>query len=148
MSEIPKRHLLLRLLLGALYTAAGVLHLVNPGPFLAVTPNWVPWPETVILLTGLAELAGAAALVQPWSLPLRRAGGAGLALYALCVWPANINHMLMDLARASGGTGSAHLGYHIPRMALQPLLIWLALVAGGWTGKARHTALKRGGSPT
>jgi len=45
-------------LLGAAYLAAGVLHLATPAPFLKITPGWVPYPATVIALTGLCELAG------------------------------------------------------------------------------------------
>jgi uncharacterized membrane protein len=115
---------ILRLLLGLLYFAAGVLHLALPAPFLKITPGWVPDAPLVIALTGLAELAGSVALVQGWSPTLRRAAGWALAAYALCVWPANINHMLMDLARPDLGLG---LAYHIPRMLAQPLLIWAAL---------------------
>ena len=111
-------------LLALFYTYAGYRHLVGPEPFVLITPGWVPMPETVVLLTGLAEIAGAAALAQPWSLKLRKAGGIGLALYALCVWPANINHMVMDLASDDGGWG---MHYHLPRMLARPLLIWLAL---------------------
>ena len=115
---------ILRWLLATIYAVAGAFHLALPAPFLRITPGWVPLPETVILLTGLAELAGAAALVQPWSKPLRRAAGIGLALYALAVWPANFQHFVMDLARADRGLG---LGYHVPRLIAQPLLIWAAL---------------------
>jgi len=114
----------LRLVLAALYAIAGVMHLVAPGPFLSITPSWVPFPEVVVLWTGVAEILGAIGLVQPFSKPLRRAAGIGLALYALCVWPANINHFAMDMARADGGLG---LAYHVPRMIAQPLVIWLAL---------------------
>jgi uncharacterized membrane protein len=52
----------------------------------------------------------------------------GLALYALCVWPANVRHMEIDLARPDRGLG---LGYHIPRLLAQPLIIAWALWAGG-----------------
>jgi uncharacterized membrane protein len=113
----------IRWLLALFYGAAGIAHLVIPPPFLTITPSWVPLPALVVLLTGLAELAGAAGLVQPWSPKLRRAAGWGLAAYALCVWPANFNHMLLDMARADGGAG---LGYHVPRLLFQPVLIWLA----------------------
>lgn len=116
--------LALRLTLGVLYGFAGVMHLVRPDPFVAITPGFIPYPETVVLWTGVAELAGAVALLQPFLPPLRQAAGIGLALYALCVWPANINHFAMDMARADGGLG---LGYHVPRMFAQPLVIWLAL---------------------
>jgi len=115
---------MLRWMLAAIYAVAGVIHLIRPEPFLTITPAWVPAPYAVVLLTGGAELLGAIGLVQPFSKPLRRAAGWGLALYALCVWPANINHFALDMARADGGLG---LAYHVPRMFAQPLIIWLAV---------------------
>lgn len=127
----------LRWLLAAFYALAGAFHLARPEPFLAIMPAFVPAPEAVVLWTGVAEILGAAALVQPWSLPLRRAGGWGLALYALCVWPANINHFALDMARENGGLG---LAYHVPRMIAQPVIIWLALWVGECLGQRRRTA--------
>lgn len=118
----------LRLLLAIFYAYAGYRHIAGPEPFLQITPGWVPFPEAVVFWTGVAELLGAAALAQPLSPQLRKAGAIGLALYALCVWPANVNHMLMDMDRPDGGWGMA---YHVPRMIAQPLIIWLAL----WTGR-------------
>lgn len=120
----------LRLLLALFYAVASWFHLTHPAPFLRIMPAQVPMPEAVVLATGMAELLGAVALAQPWSMRLRRAGGIGLALYALCVWPANIHHFALDMARADHGWG---LGYHVPRMLAQPLLIWLALWTGGVT---------------
>ena len=121
----------LRWLLALFYAVAGYFHVTQPEPFLRIMPDVVPLPEAVVLLTGIAELLGAAALAQPWSKPLQRAGGMGLALYALCVWPANINHFAMDMARPDHGWG---LAYHLPRMLAQPVLSWLALWTGGVTG--------------
>lgn len=118
----------LRWLLAAFYLAAGVVHLARPAPFLTIMPGWVPMPEAVVLWTGVAEILGAIGLVQGVSLPLRRAAGWGLALYALCVWPANINHFAIDMARADHGLG---LAYHVPRMIAQPAIIWLALWVAG-----------------
>lgn len=129
----------LRSVLAAFYLLAGVIHLARPAPFLTIMPGWVPAPEAVVLWTGVAEILGAIGLAQPFSLPLRRAAGWGLALYALCVWPANINHFAIDMARADGGLG---LAYHVPRMIAQPLIIWLAL----WTSEClplRHRATER-----
>ncbi len=113
-----------RWLLALAYLVAGVAHLRSPGGFVAITPHWVPFPAQVVMATGLAELAGAAGLMIP---PLRKAAAIGLALYALCVWPANFNHAFNDIA-----IGGAHLGwwYHGPRLALQPVIIWWALWAG------------------
>jgi uncharacterized membrane protein len=120
----------LRWLLALLYLVAGAFHLARPHPFLTITPGWVPWPEQVIFLTGLAELVGALALLQPWSQRLRRAAGVALALYAVCVYPANVNHMMLDMALARPVLG---WGYHVPRLLAQPLIVWLALWVGGAT---------------
>lgn len=116
-----------RVILALFYFAAGVIHVVAPAPFMSIMPAWVPFPEAVVFLTGVAELAGAIALVQPFSLPLRKAGGIGLAAYAVCVFPANINHFILDMAKADGGLG---LAYHVPRMFAQPVFVWLALWCG------------------
>lgn len=113
-----------RWLLVLFYLAGGIAHLVLPAPFVSITPGWVPRPAVVVLLTGLAELLGALALAQGWSAPLRKLAGAALAAYALCVWPANYHHMVLDLARPGHGLG---LVYHLPRLAFQPVLIWAAL---------------------
>lgn len=131
MSERPSRaQTLWRWILVVFFTFAGVAHLRTPLPFLLITPQWVPSPALVVALTGLAELMGAAGLAQPWSVPLRRAAGWGFAAYAVSVYPANINHMLIDMARTDGGLG---LRYHIPRLLAQPVIVWLALWASGVT---------------
>jgi uncharacterized membrane protein len=126
----------LRWLLAAFYAFAGYAHIASPAPFLAIMPPLVPYPEAVVLWTGIAELLGAGALAQPFSPNLRRAGAIGLALYALCVWPANLNHMALDMARPDGGWG---LGYHVPRMVAQPLIVWLAL----WVGEVTQWPFRR-----
>jgi uncharacterized membrane protein len=106
------------------YLAAGVLHLAIPDTFVAIVPAWVPFPRLVVLGTGLCELAGALGLLTH---RLRHAAGIGLALYAVCVFPANIQHAIDTLP-----AGPGHLGwwYHGPRLALQPVLVWWALFAG------------------
>ncbi len=116
-----------RWLLALIYLAAGVIHIRSPGGFVAITPDWVPSPYAVVFWTGVAEIAGAIGLMIP---RLRYAAGVGLALYALCVWPANINHALNDIAI---GGNRLPWAYHGPRLALQPLIIWWALWVGGVT---------------
>lgn len=119
-----------RLLLACLYLLAGALHLWVPRPFLGITPAWVPHPEMVIALTGVCEIAGAIGL---FTARLRKFAGVMLALYALCVFPANLQHAVQDLS-TNTGLGWA---YHAPRLFVQPLLCWWALWAGGW-GSARR----------
>ncbi len=123
MPGYERLRLILKWLLFALYMLAGILHVAWPAPFLKITPSWVPIPEFVIFFTGVCEIAGALGLLRR---AVARSAGIGLALYAVAVFPANINHAIIDM-------GSAHptLGwwYHIPRFALQPVLVWAALFA-------------------
>jgi uncharacterized membrane protein len=115
----------MRWLMAALFGAAGVAHLAAPAPFVAITPGWVPFAKQVILLTGLFELAAAVALLTP---RLRRAAGIALALYSLCVWPANFKHAIDGIDIPPIPTS---WWYHTPRLALQPLIVWWALYASG-----------------
>ncbi len=115
----------LRWLLALFYLLAGVAHLRTPEPFLAITPPWVPWPLQMVLFTGVCEILGAIGLMIP---RFRRAAGIMLAAYAICVFPANIHHAMQGIA--IGGTALGW-GYHAPRLAFQPVLVWLALFAGG-----------------
>ncbi len=121
----PALRAAMRWLMAAFYLAAGIVHLRSPEAFLPITPGWVPAPREVILLTGVAEMAGAVGLLVP---RLRRAAGVGLALYALCVFPANLKHALEGVAVAGLPTS---WWYHAPRLALQPVLIWWALFCAG-----------------
>lgn len=119
-----------RWLLALIYLVAGWAHIRSPSGFLQITPGWVPCPEEVVLFTGIAEIVGAIGLlIPPRLIPhVRQAAGIGLALYALFVYPANINHAINNIA-----IGGQELGwlYHGPRLAFQPVFIWWALIAGG-----------------
>ena len=114
-------------LLALAYGYAGWAHLARPAPFLAIVPLWVPQPELVVSATGIAEIAGAVGLMIPAT---RKAAGWALALYALCVWPANFHHALANVAI---GGETLSWWYHGPRLAAQPLIIWWALWASGAT---------------
>jgi len=122
---LERLRLILRLGLAAIYLAAGALHLMEADKFLAIMPPVIPAPKAVVLFTGACEVAGAVGLLIPQT---RRMAGIMLALYALCVWPANIYQALWHI----------HVPplpdswwYHGPRLAFQPVMVWWALAAGG-----------------
>jgi uncharacterized membrane protein len=117
----------LRWVLALVYGYAGYRHLATPAPFLAIAPSWVPAPELIVAATGVAEIVGAIGLTIAAA---RKAAGWGLALYALCVWPANFHHALANVAI---GGETLSWWYHGPRLAAQPLIIWCALWASGAT---------------
>ena len=125
----------MRWILAAFFAAAGIGHLMVPRVLLAITPDWVPYPQHVIFVTGLLELVGAVALLTRW----RKAAGIAFAAYAVCVWPANFKHAFdaIDI----GGLGSSWW-YHGPRLALQPVIVWASLFAvevtdWPWRSRAR-----------
>lgn len=115
----------MRSLMAAFYIIAGIGHLTYADTFVRIVPDWVPFAREVILMTGLCELAGAVALLTT---RLRAAAGIMLALYALCVWPANIKHAVEGIAMP---LIPDTWWYHGPRLALQPVLIWWTLFCSG-----------------
>ncbi len=106
------------------YLAAGYFHLTKADTFLLVTPDWVPYPREVILATGVCEIVGAFALMTQ---RLRQFAGYAFALYAICVYPANIKHAFYGIP---GDQMQLGWWYHAPRLLLQPVLVWWALFAG------------------
>jgi uncharacterized membrane protein len=126
----------LRWALALVYLGFGGLHLSAPGPFLPIMPGWVPFPREVILFTGACEVAGGAGLLIPRT---RRLAGIMLAIYAVCVFPANLHHAL-DHAHVPALPDS--WWYHRPRLAFQPVFVWWGLYAGGaidWPFSPRHS---------
>jgi uncharacterized membrane protein len=110
------RRKLLRYLLSAFYIAAGTFHILVPRPFTLITPDWVPHPFATVVFTGMCEIAGGVGLLIPG---LRRAAGLMLALYAVCVFPANLKHAFegMDVALSRIAGGIMVLGWHSNRFS-------------------------------
>src|SRR5579862_2098284 len=117
----------LRLALAAIYVAFGALHMAAPDGFVPIVPPGVPFPREVVLFTGGCEIAGGVGLLVPAT---RWWAGVMLGVYALCVWPANIYQAFWHV-RVWPLPDS--WWYHGPRLALQPVLVWWALFAGGVT---------------
>jgi uncharacterized membrane protein len=138
-TPMPSRHRALRAAmrwaLAAVYMFAGVLHLAMADKFLLIVPDWVPLRYDTVIVTGLCEIAGSFALL--WSRTARLAG-IMLALYAVCVFPANIKHAVEGI-QVPGLPNS--WWYHGPRLAFQPVFVWWALFCVGlidWPARARR----------
>ena len=115
----------MRWVMALFYAAAGVFHLASPDGFLPIVPDWVPAPRAVILVTGVCEIAGSIALLTRH---FRGWAGMALALYAVCVFPANVKHAFENVAIAGGPLS---WWYHAPRLTFQPVLVWWALFCSG-----------------
>jgi uncharacterized membrane protein len=112
--------------LALFYGLAGLSHFVWPDTFMAIMPDAVPYPYQVVIFTGLCQIAGALGLLTE---RFRRLAGAMLALYAICVFPANLKHALMAL---EGTAWPESIWYHGPYSC------------GGHSGRAAGWVAARG----
>lgn len=107
MSLTPRR--ILRGLAAAFFVAAGANHFITPHIYLGMMPPWLPAPEAMNVISGLAEILGGLGLLVP---RLRRAAGWGLIALLIAVFPANLHVALQ---------GS------MPGTDFSPTLLWLRL---------------------
>ena len=125
MSSSDRIQGIMRWTMSAFYLLAGIAHVAMPDKFLPIVPDWVPRQRETVLITGICEIAGSVGLLVTRLRPL---AGIMLALYAICVFPANIKHALGSI-RVPPVPES--WWYHGPRLALQPVLVWWALFCAG-----------------
>ncbi len=115
----PRGRALGRWLLSAFFVAAGANHFLNPDFYDAQLPPWLPWPQAMLAISGVAEIAGGVGLLLP---RFQRAAGIGLVVLLLAIFPANIHAALHGMP-------------NIPtwvvwvRLPFQPLMIWLVWCA-------------------
>jgi uncharacterized membrane protein len=96
----------------------GILHFTATSIEASIVPPYIPWPVAAVLVSGVAELMGAAGILIPG---LRKAAGIGLFLLTVAVTPVHI-HMLQEPEL-----------FHVPlwalwlRLPIQLALLWLIL---------------------
>ncbi len=102
-------------LLGAFFLGAGTLHFARPEMYEQIMPDYVPAHRELVLASGVAELAGAAALAFP---PARRAAGWWLTAVLVTIFPANV-HMALHPDRYP----TIPRALLWARLPIQPLLV-------------------------
>jgi uncharacterized membrane protein len=109
-----------RLVLATFFVVAGIGHLVAPTPYLRIMPSFVPWPEAIVAVSGIAEVCGGLGLLTRAT---RRWAGWGLIALLVAVFPANIQALFTGLTIA-GHAAPAWLLW--ARLPLQPaLIVWV-----------------------
>jgi uncharacterized membrane protein len=83
----------LRPLAGPLFLLAGALHFTHTRLYTRIMPPYLPAHRELVYASGVAEVAGGAALLAP-SPTVRRAGMWWLLATLLAVFPANV-HMAL-----------------------------------------------------
>lgn len=82
--------------MSALYCFAGITHFRKPGMYLKITPKWVPYPEKVNILVGIAEIGLGIALLF---VQTRSYAAMGLIVLLIAVFPANVYHFQKALRK-------------------------------------------------
>jgi len=112
----------LRWLLTGFMVAIGIAHFANPGPFVAIVPDALPYKQFLVYLSGVFEIALGLGLA--WSRSRRLAAWGLIALY-VAVFPANVNMAVNDVPVQ---------GHHVPAWALWGRLpLQLLLIAWAYT---------------
>jgi uncharacterized membrane protein len=98
------------------FFVGGILHFAATDIEASIVPPYIPWPVAAVLVSGVAELLGAAGILIP---RLRKAAGIGLFLLTVAVTPVHI-YMLQRPEL-----------FHVPlwalwlRLPIQLALLWL-----------------------
>ena len=121
----------MRLAMAVALLMAGSDHLLTPERYLAMMPDYLPAPLQLVLFTGLCELAGAVGLMLP---RCRCYAAIALAIYFVCVFPANIKNA-MDGLQVAGLPAATW--YYWLRLPFQPLIILWVLYAGELIGRSK-----------
>lgn len=104
--------------LAALLIVGGLLHFVAPARYTGIIPAWLPSPMPLVLLSGVAEVAGGVLLLSRWRPPLVRWY---LVLLLLAILPANVEMLRQGVVRGAPSWGLLLLWLRLP---LQAVLIW------------------------
>ena len=131
----PDLRLAGRIAMAAMLVLSGSAHFVSTEAFVAMVPPLLPAPAFWVYLTGVAELAFAAALLlwpRPWL-------GWALAALFVALLPANIYAALAGVGY--GQHTAAYLWFRVP---LQALFIAWALASTGVLALGRRDALATG----
>jgi uncharacterized membrane protein len=113
----------LRRLFGPVFILAGLLHFVIPRTYAAIVPDWLGAHTELVYASGVAEIAGGAALLHSRT---RSVGSLWSMATLVGVFPANV-HMALHPERYDVPGGSVALWLRLP---LQVVLIAWAHAAG------------------
>lgn len=115
--------------LAAFFTFAGVMHFVIPRKYEATVPDYVPIsPRDAVVYSGVAEIAGALAVIPPATRGFARWWLIGLLV---AVFPANV-HMAVNPEQIKGLDLDRTPRWALwARLPCQPLMVWWVWRATG-----------------
>ena len=104
--------------MSVLYIAAGVYHFVAPEFYVAIMPPYIPFPNAVIYISGIAEMVLGILLLFNNT---RKAAAYGIVMLLVIVFPANVQMLINYMQQHNPNTWIAAV-----RLPMQAPLIWWA----------------------
>ncbi|MFC5411893.1 DoxX family protein [Larkinella bovis] len=115
-----------RIAAGVAFILIGFSHLATPEKLVYMVEGWLPYAHELVLISGVAEIAGGIGLLMP---RFQRLAAQGLILLLVVMFPANI-HVAVNQLPPPGGLPVA-AWYVWSRLLFQPVYIawiwWSAL---------------------
>ncbi|MGI8965178.1 MAG: DoxX family protein, partial [Limisphaerales bacterium] len=113
---MPSSRSLWHWLLAIFFLVAGANHFINPKPYLAMMPSYLPCPAELVWISGVAEMLGGLGVLFPQT---RVVAGWGLIALLVAVFPANLHVAIHGWPEANVPQWVLWL-----RLPLQPILVW------------------------
>lgn len=111
----------------------GISHLATPEKMEYMIAGWLPYAHELVIISGIAEIAGGIGLLLP---RFQRLAAWGLILLLVLMFPANINVALEQLPPPGGLPASPW--YVWSRLLFQPLYIaWI-----GWSALRKERPVR------
>ena len=115
-----RRITLFRWILAVFFVVAGANHFRSPAIYLGMMPPWLPAPEAMNAIAGIAECLGGIGLLVP---PVRRLAGWGLIALLAAVFPANV-HVALQGQMPGTNFSPAVLWLRLPFQAIFVAWVW------------------------
>lgn len=126
----PKR---LSILMGIFFIVAGVNHFVMPGAYLPLIPDYLPFPATINLLSGVLELIIA---IGFFTTQYRRLSGWGMVILMVLFIPSHIHFIAIGSCVDDGLCVSEWVAW-VRLIVIHPLLIYI----GVWIARHQNTTV-------
>ncbi len=122
--------------MGTFYIGAGVMHFVLTETYMRVLPPYLPAHRELVLLSGMAEIAGGVGVLIPQT---RRVASWGIVALLVAVFPANIS--MLQAHEQFPGIPVWALWARLPLQV--PLILWALTYARRETTPPLGMVVKR-----
>lgn len=94
--------------MAAIYVFAGYMHFEKPDFYKVMMPSWLPYPDELVFLSGVAEIAGGLGILLPQT---RKLAAWGIIALLFAVLPANFHIAIYNVPVFGATEGAGWVGW-------------------------------------